>query len=327
MADSLYPWHASLWQGLAARRRQQQMPAALLLSGSEGLGKEHFARLLAAALLCEHGDGDGMPCGRCRGCQLTRAGSHPDLRVLEPEEEKTVISIDQVRDIIHFLNLTPQYGHYKVVIVTPAELLNVHAANSLLKTLEEPPAGSVLQLVTARPGMLPATIRSRCQNLPFTPPPRDQALAWLAAQPGCGDNSELLLSLANGAPLAALRIADQQALAGRSTQLEALEGLLAGRSDPVAVADSWLKLGHKESLYWLDSWFTDMVRLKAVADPPQLSNPDIRDRLGRLTEAYSLAALVALRSVIVERIRELGSQLNPALAMESLVIQILRNRR
>ena len=211
---TLYPWQQSQWQILQQSRRHGRLPHAILLTGPQGLGKEEFALYFAQSLLCEQSGVDGEPCGQCRACLLYQAGNHPDVTVISPLEGKKNIGVDQVREIGQYLALKAQYSGHRVVVLTPAETMNVNSANSLLKTLEEPSPGTVLVLVTHRPAQLPATIRSRCQEIRFGTVTPEQGAAWLKAR-GNGADGELLLALADGAPLKAARFADDNMIQAR----------------------------------------------------------------------------------------------------------------
>ncbi|HSW52736.1 MAG TPA: hypothetical protein VLG93_05865, partial [Sulfuricaulis sp.] len=138
-APERYPWHGALWSALA--RQFEQLPHALLLQGRPGLGKHDFAVQLAQALLCEQAR-DGMACGQCHCCRLFAAGTHPDLAGVGLVEDAKSIAVDQIRALGDFLSLRPHTAARKVVIISPAEAMNINAANSLLKLLEEPPLGS-----------------------------------------------------------------------------------------------------------------------------------------------------------------------------------------
>ena len=159
-----FPWQQSAWDGLMRRLGEQRLPHALLLGGGAGLGKRRLAGDLATALLCQTATGP-WPCGQCVGCTLMSAGSHPDFHEIGVEEGSRVIKVDAVRELGRSMGLKSQYGGFRVAIIAPAERMNASAANSLLKTLEEPPAGTVLILVADQPSRLPATVRSRCQRL------------------------------------------------------------------------------------------------------------------------------------------------------------------
>jgi DNA polymerase III subunit delta' len=227
----MHPWNEPILQSLAARIGK--LPHALLIHGVQGVGKLALAERIAQLLLCETESG-ARPCGRCDGCRWFLAGSHPDLRRLEPEslakeiepeegeaappvkktKPSTEIKIEQVRGIADFLNLRSHRGRLRVALVHPAEDMNLSAANALLKGLEEPPAGAMFLLVSHRPASLLPTIRSRCVAVPVPVPPRQTAVEWLSGQGAKG--AERWLAYAGGAPLRALDYA------ARADELEAL---------------------------------------------------------------------------------------------------------
>ena len=325
----LLPWQSRLWQAMQERLRAGTMPHALLIRGPEGLGKARFARTLAESMLCTDTDDRGLACGRCRGCTLNRAGSHPDLVIVDIPPEKKEISVDQIRALIDILVLKPQYGRFKVVIIPSADAMKHHAANSLLKTLEEPPAGTILLLCSSQPGRLPATIRSRCQHLAFHLPSAAVARDWLVNQLAAGDiplrntgePPEILLAMAAGAPLKAAALAIPGMGEGRQMLLQGLEGVVTEQADPGQVAEEWLKLGVKESLYWLYSWIVDMIRLTMTAgDTASISNPDIRLRLTALATNIGSRRLFQHLDKTVQALQLLDHPLNQQLMLEELLI-------
>jgi len=178
--NTLLPWLVSTFADLQQRRAQGRLAHALMFVGPAGIGKHQLAERFAQSLLCAQPHADGQPCGHCHACSLYAAGTHPDLFRLSPEEDSKNIRIDQIRALIEGMSLSSHYGRHKVVILNPADAMNIAAANALLKTLEEPPADTILLLVTDRPSFLPATIRSRCQTLRLALPARDEAQAWLS---------------------------------------------------------------------------------------------------------------------------------------------------
>jgi DNA polymerase-3 subunit delta' len=196
----LEPW----CRELAGRIDGGRLGHAPLLTGSRGVGKRDIAGWLARRLLCLDPDGSAA-CGRCRSCQLVEAGAHPDFFAVEVAEDKQGIGVDQVRDLIERLQLTASVGQRRVGLLPSAEAMNVNAANALLKTLEEPADEAWLILVCERPEQLPATIRSRCQQIVIRVPEAGVAETWLAS--ACPEASEderaLALAVAAGAPLAA----------------------------------------------------------------------------------------------------------------------------
>ncbi len=151
---------------LTAMTRTDNIPAALLLTGMEGIGKCFTAFQLAQVVNCRQAPPDDA-CGVCPDCRQIARRVHPD--VLLVEAEKNQIKIDQIRELHHYLGFAPLSGRFKVVIINDAHLLNTAAANALLKTLEEPPGQTLFVLVTHRQQLLLPTILSRCISLSFKP--------------------------------------------------------------------------------------------------------------------------------------------------------------
>jgi DNA polymerase-3 subunit delta' len=314
-------WHDENWNQLQQRIAQNKMPHAILLTGNAGLGKQRFARHLANVLLCET-PADGHPCGQCKACQMFRADTHPDLRYLCPAAEGKAIVVDQIRELGGFLSLTRQGNRNKVAVVMPADQMNRNAANSLLKNLEEPAPATIIILVTDRATALPATIRSRCQRLEFRIPPVSVARDWLSQQPGMDAGAvDLLLSLAHGAPYAALALAESDLLATRQTLFDDFQHLATGRDNPVSVAERWLKTDPQQSLHWLYSWLTDVVRLRVTDHPPDLTNTDFRVTLQELGKQVDLATLHKLLDRVLDGIGLLRGQANIQLVLENLFIE------
>ncbi len=172
---------------------------AWLLHGMRGIGKSMLASRMAAAYLCTEPSVSG-PCGECHGCRIGAAGAHPDMRLVAVADGKRDISIEQVRELLHFLSLSGSESLRRAVVLEDAELLNVQAANALLKGLEEPASGSLLLIVCNDLMRLPATIRSRCM-LEHAAPLNDKDMRRaLAGMDIDADFSGLVLSLAHGCP-------------------------------------------------------------------------------------------------------------------------------
>lgn len=239
-----YPWQNAQWELIRSQLRADRLGHALLLAGPAGLGKTEFAHALAQALLCATPDDNGA-CGDCRGCRLVAAGSHPDMRVIGLDADSRVVKVDAVRGLTEFVHLKSQYGGRRLGLIQTADQMNINAANSLLKILEEPPEGTVLILVADRPTRLPATVRSRCQRIEFLVPATDQAISWLVRERGMDEErAGRLLALAAGAPcrVAALEEAGVDAL--QEKLLAQLASIRRREASPVDMAAEWEKSRH-----------------------------------------------------------------------------------
>jgi DNA polymerase III subunit delta' len=228
------PWQAQTWSRLNQQLAQEQLAHALLLTGPRYTGKTTLALALARLLLCAAPVG-GLNCGKCHSCGLSASGSHGDFRWLEPEGTSKVIKIDQIRQVVEFIGRTASFGLRKVIVIAPAESMNISAANALLKVLEEPGANTYLILVCHRLHGLPATVRSRCQFLRPTGPSRAQSLDWLDRICGTRAESERLLNLAGELPLLAAQLHEDRT--GERLQLArlAMQGLFSGESRGAAL--------------------------------------------------------------------------------------------
>ncbi|MDX1381742.1 MAG: DNA polymerase III subunit delta' [Xanthomonadales bacterium] len=238
------PWLRAVEAEFAERLAADRVAHAVLLAGPAGTGKGALAAGFMAGLLCL--ENRYPACGECRSCRLLRSGAHPDGHVVtfEPhpnkkDELRTEIVVDQVRRLTAALQLTNTVSRRKAALVVPAEVLNVAAANALLKTLEEPPGDAVLLLVAHQPSRLAATIRSRCQALNVRLPDRDEALGWLAGEVGGqAEQAALALEAAAGSPLVARQMLQNngtEAYAALAATLESLRG--ADGAPGAAMAD------------------------------------------------------------------------------------------
>ena len=316
-----FPWQEAQWQRLRQAQESGRIAHAWLLTGPVGVGKGPFAEAFARMLLCTAPDRASRPCGECRGCRLLAAGTHPDLEHIVPEEPGKPIRVDQIRDYCERSTLTGQLGGYKVAIFQPADAMNPAAANSLLKTLEEPVPLTVLVLVTALPQRLPATLRSRCQRIDFPLPDPATAVPWLASRVD-GPDSPALLRIAGGAPLKAVGLADPEVLAQRSRCLDELLGVAQGRLDPVVVAQRWLAVDAHRLLDWLVGWVAELIRGRVggsslVAGADRQIGP-LRAHLEEVDSKF----LFGLADQLFHMRRSVGSNLNRQLALEEFLTRL-----
>jgi len=211
--SKLAPWLLPLWESLDIKA----FPNAVLLNGQSGIGKFEFSIQLAKALLCESRDVTHVkPCNQCEACHWFDSSNHPDFISLVPEthrkflpqgdfdiddapkkskstkddsdgeasekKEKKNISIDEARNAIEGLSIGAHRGGNRIILIYPLEMLRSDSANTLLKSLEEPPANTIFILLADRLDRVLPTIRSRCRLLTAPRPDRFTALNWLRAQ-------------------------------------------------------------------------------------------------------------------------------------------------
>ncbi len=290
----IYPWQEKQKQHLLDMQQQERFPHALLLCGPEGIGLNQFAQTFAKQLLClSKGIDAENACGTCQSCQLFAAGSHPDLTIIEPEEEGKQVKIAQIRELIEYVTLKSFSGKIKVAIIKSADAMNRATANALLKTLEEPPSQSMLFLLSHRPSNLPITIRSRCQRIDFEPALDDIAINWLNTQSYDSSlSAELLLRLSGGGPLKALSLVEDEQLQHRQTLLRDLKSLTKRNGDPVQIASSWQALGVESIFVTLMRIIQDLIRLKLQHERANLVNLDLKEDLQDLVNSLDLVALV-----------------------------------
>jgi DNA polymerase III subunit delta' len=266
------PWQTEQWQNLIKRHRNNQLPHALLLHGMPGLGKQLFVQEFIKWLLCKAPLTTDKSCAQCRSCLLIQAGNYAEIYGLQPESPSKIIRIDQIRELTEQLNQTPQLGSYKIAVITPAEAMPPAAANALLKTLEEPAGHTYLFLVTSKLGLLPATIRSRCQKLLFAVPEKQMATQWLAEQVDKDQDWELLLALAEGAPLQAIASIETQTI--RQQLIAGLVALSQKKMDPVQCSVAQLKQPFTLILDSMLSIIMDVMRIKQGFPQQSVSNRD-----------------------------------------------------
>ncbi len=311
------PWLQEPWARLLEARRSDRLAHALLVHGAPGLGKQSMVRALAALSLCTKTDTQS-PCGKCRGCQLHAVGNHPDLHLICPEPDKRTISVDQVRELTRALGFQSHAGGATVALVWPAEAMTVNAANSLLKTLEEPTQNTLIVLISDRASRLMPTVRSRCQQIKVQPPTREDALSWLNQREP--DKAWVpILSAAGGAPLAALAAgkAPDTNLNGEITR--DLIGLASRRAEPIGLAKRWAAQDPGAVLASLQHIVLDVLRARAApghSGSGAIASEALRKRL----QDVSAADLSDYLAELGQSCELLLGQANPLLVCESVLI-------
>lgn len=321
MLPELLPWQTSQWRILAEAIAHRRLPHAMLLRGASGLGKAQFASRLANALVCRQPGENLQPCGACRSCQLAAAGTHPDIRWIEPEEAGKPIRIDSIRSLAEASVLTAQERGYRLFIINPAQAMNTAASNALLKTLEEPVERTLLLLISDQPQKLSATIRSRCQAIDFFAPGREMARDWLATQStALAANADVLLDLVSGAPFKALLAAEEGWLEQYGGHLEQFIAVAAGKADPLSVAAEWSQRDFLQLSWFILTWLNDLLQLRMGNTHARLYHPRQRHRLQSTAQTIDLRGIYRLLDTVYDLRRQSANNLNNQLALERLLI-------
>lgn len=328
--SSIYPWQNILWQHLS--QNQTKRHHALLMHGRTGIGKFDFALYLSQSLLCSNRDPAGHACQQCSSCRWFQDESHPDFRLISPEQseaaeedaaankktkKKTQISIAQIRELSDFLTLSShQNDGLRIVLIHPAEALNPASANALLKMLEEPLADVMFILVTHQLQKLLPTIISRCQQVKMPVPNEAQSLAWLESN-GL-KNAAQRLAYMEGSPIKVLNEqADEEAL-------QKIWNLFAQgpRMEPQLAAPIVLSNSVEAGVVALQKWIFDLLAVKLCHQVRY--HVQHLNALQALAEKVHLGRLFEFQKKTNELRMRVSHPLNHELQMESLLIDYIK---
>ena len=324
----LYPWQTEAWQYLQGLR--SRLPNALLLKGAEGIGKLDLALNFAQSVLCEAPQASGLACHHCPSCHWFAQESNPDFRLIQPDalavtdetpekeggkKASREISVDQIRALSSFVNLSAHSGGYRVVLIHPAEAMNNNSANALLKSLEEPTSKLLFILVTHKPQRLLPTILSRCLTFALTVPNRAESLNWLKQQEVV--NPEVVLAQAGFAPLLALQWAgDGSGSVERQLILAAVKQ--SGKFDALSLADQLQRAAPVQIIHFMQQWCYDLASYKLAGAIRY--HPEQTDLIGNLSKNMALPSLLRYVKELQVAKREAFHPLNPKLLFESILL-------
>lgn len=343
MTHPLFDWQDQAWQAFRALRTR--MPHAFLIHGPRGIGKTVFAEHMAQSLLCEQPDAHGHACQQCASCGWFVQYSHPDYRRVRPElmdeEDATIeadgnapdatagtgktskaskapskeIVIQQIRALSDFMNISTHRQGKRVIVLYPAEALNIPAANALLKSLEEPAADTVFILVSDSLDRLLPTILSRCHKFPLGMPEYRIALDWLKKQ-GIRD-AETWLAQQGGAPLAALMMAQSDTHADLEDFLRHLS--MPGVDGSLKLADKMQKMEMPALIGWMQRWLYDIFSYKQSQRIRYY--PRYEKEIKSLAARIGTDALLNLLKNMSERQAVASHPLSPKLFLEDMLLE------
>jgi DNA polymerase-3 subunit delta' len=320
--------HERQVENLRRALEADRLPHAYIFLGPEGIGKKTVAYALSMSLFCAERKFDS--CGICPNCKRIREGNHPDVRMVEPLEGKKEISIQQIRELERNLAFRSFYGRRKVAMIDPADLLNYHSQNCLLKTLEEPPGEAILILIARQMrGLLP-TVLSRCLRLWFSPPPIEkvaQALVRLKGMPE--DRARTVAALTRGSMGDALNDDVQELLSSRQEWLDRLSALSSGDYGAVFALAEELAADKEKTLLWirwLQGWCWDVLRHRS-AESASVCNVDMIANIRKESMLYDVDDTL----FVLAQLQALGPALqrnyNRRLVLERFFVGLAQRRR
>ncbi|MFZ7111383.1 MAG: DNA polymerase III subunit delta' [Desulfatiglandales bacterium] len=325
-------------QVLKKAMARERMPHAYLFVGIHGVGKTTTALALAQAVNCD-APVEGEACDRCRLCRQILNGNFPDLTVINPDGRS--IKIEQIRELNRAFSFKPVAGRYRVSIVRQAELMTEEAANSFLKTLEEPPEGNILILDVKEPRDLLPTIVSRCQKVLFRPIPAPLIEKWLQDHMDVDPlRASVLARISQGSLARALDLNDDEFMEERGyyvSQFQRLATLSASellemalmitKKDNKRESDSSGGRGPAGLTSPLEIWGTcyrDLLFLKTGCGEDLLINVDFSDKLKKVSEDYNMHSLVQCILLLNRAQKESARGRNPDLLMENTLLALNR---
>lgn len=296
----------------------KRMPHALLFAGPESVGKYLSAKTFAAALLCES---DDAPCGTCRSCRLVENESHPDLVIVRPDKQN--IKIGEIRKMQKDLSLAPYMAQRRVCIVDEADKMRDVAANSILKTLEEPVGDVVFILITSKRYQLLDTIRSRCMLVPFGAVGWDDLARELVRRGADEEAASLAARLAGGRFAPAEEILSNDGQSSRRAAIELFFRVpTMSEADIWQIASAWDTCERDEVMRRFDSLkllVRDAMVYAADLDE-QIINSDCLERFAQAKNVWSQRTLSLFMRELVKREQSVKNNGNIKLVIEAMLL-------
>ena len=322
MSDSvIYPWQEVVWSSLT--QRFPNTGHGLLFYGKSGSGVDVFAHAFLAWVLCHEREKQRFACGQCTSCQWLKSDTHPNFVHISTDEDNkkanAKIKIEKIRDLLPFIQQTVE--GWRIVLIEPAEALNIASANALLKTLEEPGEQVIIILLAEHYLKLPATIRSRMQHFALDRIHPEEASAYLQQHLDTQyqEQTELLLNLANQMPLRAVEISQLEWIQQRHMFMADWLKLVQQKNMPLSLSTKWQKsLNYAEFLMMFEYLLSDVIRLKMSQ---KTLNIDLD--FHEIDTQYSLEELFTIYEGLQQSKRYTEQNVQTNLVLDELFIQLM----
>jgi DNA polymerase-3 subunit delta' len=320
--------HSNQIETLRRALLNDRLHHAYLFLGPDGVGKRTLAMALAQAIHCSELQGDY--CGRCVNCASIIHGNHADVRFIGPLLGKKEIAIQQIRELERELRFRSFGGKQKIAIVDPVTLMNAAAQNALLKTLEEPPAKSLIILIAPNGGGILPTVRSRCLRLSFAPLPCAEVAAVLQAKHRVkAEEAVFLAAMATGSIGVALSLDQEGLIEKRKTWTEMLGSLKPGDYQAAVVTAEALaatRNGALEFFKWAESWYRDLLVYRVTRNSEELVNLDMLAQIEQQAAASKVENSLAAMAGIADAAAGIQRNLNRRMVLEKLLFGVVGAR-
>lgn len=294
---------------------------AYLFIGPDGVGKKLLALSFAKAINCLERKEDGDSCNLCISCRKIDSLNHPDIIIVKPDGK--FIKIDQIRTVQRQLQFKSLEGRYKVCIIDGAESMNLSSANALLKTLEEPPEGTILILVAGRRGSLPATIISRCQRIGFSPLNKDELIPWLKNRIAVNDDTaRLMVAFGGGSISRTLEAKEEIVTEARKDVIKRFSKILSGdMEEAFRLAEELSRMENLDNhLEILKIWLRDLMVYKRLGNEDFIINYDLAPHLEDDSRRLSLSRIIELWKRVSLCQRAIYYNANKQIALEYMFL-------
>jgi DNA polymerase III subunit delta' len=318
--------HGSILTFLERTAKSRRFAHAYLFAGREGIGKKLVAIRFACFINCPDPENDHE--GTCPVCRRIQNGNHPDITIEQPE--RGMIRIDMIRQLQGFFRYAPVEAQCRVVLIDDAHTMNHQAQNALLKTLEEPPSGRLLILISSNPSRLLPTVRSRVRKLRFGPIPSEELAVFLEERTGHeGNKARALAGLACGSPGRALEIEKSGYLDLREGVISALFNPGQGGAKGILDLSETISADKKTALSAIEiasAWIRDVLLTQAQSNSGEVIHGDFLDRIASAAQHQSGEALLAAYNELAGALSllEAETNINPKLVTDVMLLRMSR---